>query len=97
MVPSFRVIVSVGLLLAGVRPDAVVPAAAAAVAELAVVEASSLDVVAGEARVTVRFTADTVDDAIPVAEHAVERIQSLAHTGPWRLTERVAGRWFRRA
>lgn len=97
MVPSFRVIVSVGLLLPGVRPDAVVPAAAAAVAERTVVEASSLDVVAGDARVTVRFTADSVDDAIPVAEHAVERIQTLARTGPWRLTERVAGRWFRRA
>lgn len=97
MVPSFRVIVSVGLLLPGVRPDAVVPAAAAAVAERTVVEASSLDVVAGEARVTVRFTADTVDDALPVAEHAVERLQTLAHTGPWRLTERVAGRWFPRA
>lgn len=97
MVPSFRVIVAVGLLRPGVRPDAVVPAAAAAVAERTVVEASSLDVVAGEARVTVRFTADGVDDALPTAEHAVERLQTLARTGAWRLTERVGGRWFRRA
>lgn len=95
--PSFRVIVAVGLLRPGVRPDAVVPAASDAVAERTVVEAASLDVVAREARVTVRFTADGVDDAIPIAEHAVSRIQSLAQTGAWRLTERVGGRWFRRA
>ena len=73
------------------------PAAADAVAERTVVEASSLDVVSGEARVTVRFTADGVDEAIPVAEHAVARLRGLAQTGSWRLTERVGGRWFRRA
>ena len=95
--PSFRVIVAVGLLRPGVLPDAVVPAAADAVAELTLVEASSLDVVSREARVTVRFMADDVDHAIPIAEHAVTRIQTLAETGPWRLTERVGGRWFRRA
>ncbi len=78
-------------------PDAIVPGVADAVAERAVVEASSLDVVAGEARVTVRFTADGVDEAIPVAEHAVARLRGLAQTGAWRLTERVGGRWFRRA
>ena len=95
--PSFRVIVAVGLLRPGVRPDAIVPGIADAVAERAVVEASSLDVVAGEARVTVRFTADGVDEAIPVAEHAVARLRGLAQTGAWHLTERVGGRWFRRA
>lgn len=95
--PSFRVIVAVGLLRPGVRPDAVVPAAAEAVAERTVVEGSSIDVVAGEARITVRFTADGVEEAIGVAEHAVRRLRSLAETGGWRLTERVGGRWFRRA
>ncbi|GAB3580499.1 hypothetical protein GCM10027406_20120 [Leifsonia lichenia] len=53
--------------------------------------------VSREARVTVRFLADDVDHAIPIAEQAIGRIQSLAETGPWRLTERVGGRWFRRA
>ena len=95
--PSFRVIVAVGVLRPGVRPDAVLPAVADAVAERAVVEASSIDVVAREARVTVRFTADGLDDAIPVAEHAVARLQGLAEARAWRLTERVGGRWFRRA
>jgi hypothetical protein len=53
--------------------------------------------VAGEARVTVRFTADGVDEAFPIAEHAVDRLRGLGQTGAWRLTERVGGRWFRRA
>lgn len=58
--PSYRVIVSVGALRAGVAPQAVEPAAAAAAAERTVVEASSVDVVAREARLTVRFVAESV-------------------------------------
>jgi hypothetical protein len=53
--------------------------------------------VAGEARITVRFTEDTVPHALRVAEHTVDRLGALAETGGWRLTERVGGRWFRRA
>lgn len=95
--PSFRVIVPVGRLRAGVAAPLVEPAAADAARELAVVEATSVDVVAREARLTVRFTADTVQEAIRVAVHTVERVKTLAETGDWRLTERVGGRWFRRA
>ena len=90
-------IVAVGALRPGVAPTDVLPAAAAAAAELTVVEASSVDVVAREARLTVRFTADTVDEAIAVAQHAVDGIGALARVGHWRVTERVGGRWFRRA
>jgi hypothetical protein len=97
MMPSFRVIVPVGALRAGVRPADVLPAAAAAAAEHTVVEASSVDVVSGEARVTVRFTADTVDHAIFVGAHVADRVSGVAAIGSWRVTERVAGRWFRRA
>ena len=61
------------------------------------VEASSVDVVAGEARITVRFMADTVDEAIAIAEHTVEAVDRCAQTGTWQLTQRVGGRWFRRA
>ncbi|WP_263298824.1 hypothetical protein [Leifsonia poae] len=96
MVPSFRVIVAVGSLRPGVAPPEVLPAAAAAAAELTVVEASSVDVVSGEARLTVRFTADSVDQALVVGLHVAERVRILAQTGNWRVTERVAGRWFRR-
>ena len=95
--PSFRVTVAIGTLRAGVRPDAVLPAAAEAAAERTVVEASSVDVVAREARLTVRFTADGVDEAIAVAEHTVDRLAADAQTGRWSVTERVGGRWFRRA
>lgn len=97
MVPSFRVTVAVGALRPDVLPTDVLPAAAAAAAELTVVEASSVDVVAREARLTVRFTADTVDEAIAVAQRVVDRIRTLADIGRWRVTERVGGRWFRRA
>ncbi|WP_285116048.1 hypothetical protein [Leifsonia sp. fls2-241-R2A-40a] len=95
--PSFRVIVAVGRLKPGVDPQTVEPAAAAAARELTVVEASTIDVVSGEARITVRFTADSPRTALRVAEHTVARIRTLAETGAWRLTERVGGRWFRRA
>lgn len=95
--PSYRVIVSIGALRPGVSPQAVEPAAAAAASERTVVEASSVDVVAREARLTVRFVADTGPEALSIAEHAVDRVGSLAETTGWRLTERVGGRWFRRA
>lgn len=95
--PSFRVIVPVGHLKAGVPAQAVLPAASAAAAERTVVEASSVDVVAREARITVRFIADTVDEAIAIAEHTVTAVERLAETGNWQLTQRVGGRWFRRA
>jgi hypothetical protein len=96
-VPSFRVIVPVGRLRPGVSAESVLPAAAAAAGERTVVEASSVDVVAREARITVRFMADTVDEAIGVAEHTVDTVERLAQTGTWQLTQRVGGRWFRRA
>lgn len=95
--PSFRVIIPVGRLRAAVAPASIEPAAAAAVAELTTVEATSVDIVSREARLTVRFTADGAHDALRVAERAVAAVQVLAETGSWRLTERVGGRWFRRA
>lgn len=96
-VPSFRVTVAIGRLRPGVAAAGVEPAAAAAARERAVVEATGVDVVSGEARLTVRFTADRADDALRVAEYTVARVGELAETGAWRLTERVGGRWFRRA
>lgn len=95
--PSFRVIVAVGRLRPGVDPRSVEPTAADAARELAVVEASNVDVVAGEARITVRFTEDSAQSALRVAEHTVAGLGAVAETGSWRLTERVGGRWFRRA
>ena len=95
--PSFRVIAAVGLLRPAVAPTTIQPAVADAAADLAVVEATSIDVVRGEARLTVRFTADDVSDALRIAEHTVTALRTLAEVSSWRLTERVGGRWFRRA
>jgi hypothetical protein len=91
--PSYRVLLSIGALQPGVRPDAVLPAAAAAAAERTTVEASDLAVVAGSARATVRFTADDGDTALDIGRHVVERTRLVADPVSWQVTERVKGRW----
>jgi hypothetical protein len=91
--PSYRVIMSIGALQPGVRPDAVLPAAAAAAAELTTVEASDLAVVAGSARATVRFTAEDADAALAVGRHVVAGTRRVADPVTWQVTERVKGRW----
>ena len=56
--PSYRVVLTVGALAPGVQPPDVLPTAADAARELVTVEAYDVGVVSGEARLTVRFTAD---------------------------------------
>ena len=73
--------------------DAVLLAARGAASELAVLEASDLQVVRGEARIVVRFTADDRDIAAQVAEHVASATSTAAEVTGWRLTERVGGRW----
>ncbi len=92
--PSFRVTMSIGALAAGTAPPTVVPAAAAAVAELATVEAQDLAVVSGGARVTVRFTGEDDEHALRIGRHAVERLRERAEVVSWRVTRRVGGRWY---
>lgn len=69
------------------------PRAAQCAGALAVVESSGVDVVRGEARVTVRFTADDPAAAAAVAERTVTGTGSAADVIAWRLTERVGSRW----
>jgi hypothetical protein len=73
--------------------DAVLPAARAATTRLAVLEASDLQVVRGEARIVVRFTADDREVAMQVAGHVASETSEAAVVTGWRLTERVGGRW----
>lgn len=73
--------------------DAVLPAARAATLELAVLEASDLQVVRGEARIVVRFTADDREVANQVAAHVASATSAAAEVTGWRVTERVGGRW----
>lgn len=91
--PSYRVIMSIGALRPGVRPEAVLPAAAGAAAELTTVEASDLAVVAGSARATVRFTADDGAAALAIGDHVVAKTRLVAAPMSWLVTERVKGRW----
>jgi len=74
-------------------PNAVLPAARAAVVELAILEASDLQVVRGEARIVVRFTADDRELATQVGRHVASAMSGVAEVTGWRLTERVGGRW----
>ena len=92
--PSYRVTLAVGLLKPGVDPVAVLPAAAAAAAELTTVEAKDLDVVAGQARITVRY--QSVDDevAASIGRTVAHRVAELASTSGARITRRYGGRWY---
>ncbi|WP_150307819.1 hypothetical protein [Planctomonas psychrotolerans] len=91
--PSYRITMTIGALRPGIDPAAVLPAASAAAAELATVEASAVDVVAGAARVTVRFTEDDAEVAAQVGGHVAATVARLADVPHWALTERVGGRW----
>ncbi|CAN5183443.1 hypothetical protein BH11ACT5_BH11ACT5_01250 [soil metagenome] len=73
--------------------DAVLPTARAATLELAVLEASDLQVVRGEARIVVRFTADDRELADQVAAHVAAAASKAAAVTAWRVTERVGERW----
>ncbi|WP_075741308.1 MULTISPECIES: hypothetical protein [Actinoalloteichus] len=91
--PSFRVTMTIGMLRPGVAPERVVPTAAEAAAEFATVEASAVDVVAGEARVTVRFTAGDQQIARQIGDHVVSATAAVAETRAWTLTHRTRGQW----
>jgi hypothetical protein len=92
--PSFRVTMVIGALRNGVQPQSVLPAAAAAAEGLATVEASDLAIVAGTARITVRFTAEDAELARQIGEHVVAATGELAETQRWQVTERVKSRWY---
>jgi len=87
---------TIGALRAGVAPPAVAPTAADAAAQLTTVEASDVTVVAGSARLTVRFTAEDAELARQIGEHVAAATDAVAQVAEWKLTERVGARWYRR-
>lgn len=92
--PSYRVRMVVGDLRPGVDPATVLPAAADAAAALTAVEAQYLEVVRGEARLTVRFEAAD-DAAAGVVRHAVvERAGELVDVLVTRVSRRWGARWY---
>lgn len=93
-VPSYRVSLAVGLLKPGVDPVAVLPAAAAAAAEFTTVEAKDLAVLAGQARITVRFQAIDDEVAASIGRTVARRVAELASTSGTQITRRYGARWY---
>ena len=93
--PSYRVILTIGHLRPDVRPDELLPRAADAAAELTTLEASSVNLVAGSARMTVRFAADEDDIARQVAHHVAATTAASAEVVDWWITRGPGARWKR--
>lgn len=91
--PSYRVTLAVGALAPGVAPDRILPAAKTAALEFAVVEAVEVQVVRGQARIVVRFTADDAELATQIGRHVASVTAELARIESWRVTERVGAQW----
>lgn len=92
--PSYRVTLTIGALRPGSSPALVLPKARDAVAELATVEASDVGIVAGVARITVRFTAEAAELALQIGQHAAATTDAVAEVLICKVTERVKGRWY---
>jgi hypothetical protein len=91
--PSYRVTLTMGAVRAGVDPGAILPSAASAARELTTVEASDIAVVAGQARIIVRYMAEDADVALQFGEHVARSVQQLAAVAGYSVTERVGNRW----
>lgn len=84
---------TIGALRPGVAPAEVLPGATAAAEAFTVVEAGAVNVVAGEARLTVRFTAETAEEADRIGRAVVDGTGAFAHIDAVRMTRRVGSRW----
>ncbi|RII94806.1 hypothetical protein DZF95_03290 [Clavibacter michiganensis] len=93
--PSYRITMTVGALRPGADPAAVLPAAAAEAARVATLEANDIQVVRGEPRLTVRFTADDEVAAEHVAGAVVARTAELIDVAHGTITRRDGGTWTR--
>jgi hypothetical protein len=86
---------TVGALMPGVAPEQVQPRAEEAAREVAVLESSNVDVVQGEARLTVRFTVEDAELALQVARFVVSSTAEVVRVGHSTVTERDGGTWRR--
>lgn len=86
---------TIGMLRPGASPERVEPTAAAAADEVAVLEASSVDVVRGEARLVIRFTAEDGELALQVARHVTTTTDRVAQLLDAVVTQRDGGTWRR--
>jgi hypothetical protein len=58
------------------------------------VEAADLTVVAGSARIVIRFESDDAELANQIAEHVVATTRESVDVPAFTVTERGRGRWF---
>ena len=58
------------------------------------VEAADLTVVAGSARIVIRFESDDAELANQIAEHVVATARGSADVPRFTVTQRAGGRWF---
>lgn len=97
--PSYRVQIEVLDVRAGHRPPEVMDQAVAAVGENFHVDDRQIDVIAGTARVTVRFTVpDSSDEeeaglALMATTAALEAVDRVALVGRHWTLRRQGGRW----
>ena len=91
--PSYRVMLSVGSLRPGVRPDTLLPSAAASAAEHATVEANDIMMLRGEPQLVVRFTGTDDDFALGVGSAVESTIDRLAEVRGALVTRRDGGAW----
>jgi len=94
-VPSYRITMTVGALRPGADPAAVLPSAAAEAARVATLEANDLQVVRGEPRLTVRYTAEDDAAAERVAAAVRARTAELVEVVRGSITRRDGGDWTR--
>jgi hypothetical protein len=86
---------AIGVLRPGATAQSVLPLAAQAARELAIVEAFDLTVVAGAPRIVVRFTAEDGDVATQIGDHTAAVTDTAAEVRGWEVTQRAGGRWQR--
>ena len=92
--PSFRIMLAIGALQPGTDPATVLPTAAAAARASTTVEAYDVDVVRGQARITVRFTAADDDEADEVARRTHHAVADSAEVPTSALSRRWGARWY---
>lgn len=90
--PSYRSVMTIGALRPGHGPQAVEDAARAAVTGTTTLESFQVDVVAGEPRVTVRFTGADDGEAREVHARTSAAVREVASAPRAVLAKVVSGR-----
>ena len=91
--PSYRFSAAIGALRPGVAAARLLPELTDDARTLAIVEASSIAVVRGEARIVIRFAGDDDQDARNIALGIFGLARELAELTAPELTRRVKNRW----